>query len=560
MFYLKVKDKQNKFNILFNLIYKFLILIPFSLLITIANLININSQYSSVIEIVNLVSLISLLTLSSIAYLIQFSFSLHLRKLTICEIKNIIANVVLPKKLPKVVYVYTTKNDFMESRLAQNMQQTYKNIEYWISVGGQNDKNIEKIKSFAKRNNINLYIMDRDSTSKADNLNHFLKYSNVQFDYLLIGDADCAFNPNFVDHAIKLFVSPNGKFLGYVSSAVMNYRGNNCFTNSIMHFENEKFLIKELSSNYLPNLSPNLYSSCCLISQKMLAETNNLFPESNLEDWYLEKYANKNMWQGIILPHIITMQSFDKSIYANLNRISRLFTWGIKYQKEQSFKDYRVKYYKNNNKDFFSLFIGFFFILGFFIGTLIIYYLVLQLKNNPQDFLNNPFLLIYISTILINIILIVATKAFYLRKLNKHDGIKRILFFINYAIVLATTLFKEWFLSVFFSKYKMFIRKDAIQQNKKVSLNIITLVITSALLALINWLFFGLNIIDFNNNGFIYLNVLINAILGYIILYAYSFLVLVTIGHIKSNKNYDENNFVYCNNNFILQEDVKCLN
>jgi hypothetical protein len=35
-----------------------------------------------------------------------------------------------PKKNPpKVVYVYTTHNDFMPARLLQNMEQTYKNFE-----------------------------------------------------------------------------------------------------------------------------------------------------------------------------------------------------------------------------------------------------------------------------------------------------------------------------------------------------------------------------------------------------------------------------------------------
>lgn len=41
MFYLKAKDEQNKFNIIFNSVYNFCISSPFSLMITIPNLINI---------------------------------------------------------------------------------------------------------------------------------------------------------------------------------------------------------------------------------------------------------------------------------------------------------------------------------------------------------------------------------------------------------------------------------------------------------------------------------------------------------------------------------------
>ena len=44
--------------------------------------------------------------------------------MTIYEFRNIIKNVKLPKKLPKVVYVYTTYNDFWKERLLQNMEQT----------------------------------------------------------------------------------------------------------------------------------------------------------------------------------------------------------------------------------------------------------------------------------------------------------------------------------------------------------------------------------------------------------------------------------------------------
>ena len=123
------------------------------------------------------------------------------------EFLDIVNNTKLPTKSPKVIYVYTTKNDFMPARLLQNMQQSYKNIEYWISVGGHDDKNIETIKKFAKENNVNLFIMDRPSNNKADNLNSFLKHNKSKFDYLLIGDADVAIDKNFVETSLKLFYS-----------------------------------------------------------------------------------------------------------------------------------------------------------------------------------------------------------------------------------------------------------------------------------------------------------------------------------------------------------------
>ena len=114
------------------------------------------------------------------------------------EVYQIQKEVNLPSKLPKVVYVYTTHNDFWEARMLQNMQQTYQNIEYWISDGSSNKEKIKEIKAFCKKYNVNYHSLKRPSVNKADNLNHFLKYAKVNFDYLLIGDADVIIDKNFV--------------------------------------------------------------------------------------------------------------------------------------------------------------------------------------------------------------------------------------------------------------------------------------------------------------------------------------------------------------------------
>jgi hypothetical protein len=52
-----------------------------------------------------------------------------IRNKYIKETLRIVHQAKIPKKLPKVVYVYTVHNDFMPARLLQNMKQTYKNFE-----------------------------------------------------------------------------------------------------------------------------------------------------------------------------------------------------------------------------------------------------------------------------------------------------------------------------------------------------------------------------------------------------------------------------------------------
>ncbi|WP_406602456.1 glycosyltransferase [Metamycoplasma sualvi] len=114
------------------------------------------------------------------------------------EVNEIQTTTKLPSNLPKVVYVYTTHNDFWEEIMLHNMQQTYQNIEYWISDGSSDKEKIKEIKAFCKKYNVNYHSLKRPSVNKADNLNHFLKYAKVNFDYLLIADFDVIIDKNFV--------------------------------------------------------------------------------------------------------------------------------------------------------------------------------------------------------------------------------------------------------------------------------------------------------------------------------------------------------------------------
>ncbi|MBD5423227.1 MAG: glycosyltransferase family 2 protein [Mycoplasma sp.] len=552
MFDLEVKNKQNKFSTLFNFAYKSLVLVPISLLFFISNVV-FNLQNNLVLrDQINISCVVILITISAIVYIVNFAMSFKWRRLAMLEFLDIANNTKLPKKLPKVIYVYTTKNDFMPARLLQNMQQSYKNIEYWISVGGKNDINIEKIKKFAKENNVNLFVMDRPSNNKADNLNSFLKYNKSKFDYLLIGDADVAFDKNFVETSLKFFYSDKAIRLGYVSSTLMNYRGNNAFTNAILAYENERFIIRDQNSNYYFNFSANLYSSCCLISRKMLEEMNYEFPDSNLEDQYTEKFANKNAWVGIISPLSIAMQSFDKDIWANLNRISRVFTWGIKYQKTQFFNKYSVRYSNTNKKHFQDLFLGFIFIFGFIMTTILVWWFFINYKN----IFTGVFQIVTLSSFIINGLLILISRGILLKHLSENDGIKISILVPFYNIVLMINLFKYWFEALFLSRYKTFLKTEKFNVKNKTIILWIQLFVFLSILISGNCVLFVYKTYNINN-GWIYLIIFFNFVFLFAFLYCLSFLVLIWAGKIRSNYEYSDDNFVYCTNNFILQTRVK---
>ncbi len=548
MFYLETKDKKTKFTTIYTYVYSLFIAIPCFIIGLIVNLIWISDKNINV-NLVNICCITILTTSLSISYIIFFAKNIQYRKMMINEFHDIVRNSKLPKKLPKVVYVYTTYNDFNSSRLLQNMQQTYQNIEYWISVGNPDDPNLSNIKEFAKKNKINLYIKETKSKSKADNLNHFLKCPKVKFDYLLIGDADVAFEKTFVTNSLKLFYSDRALNLGYVSSTLMNYRGNNFFTNAFLHFDNEKYIVNDQIKNFSWNVSPNLYSACCLISKKLLLENNYQFPESNLEDWYLEKFANKNFWVGVVSPLNVAMQSFDKDIWQNLNRISRLYTWGVKYQKEQHFIKYNVKYDRQNNIEFRNLFLGILFIFGFINAGIFL----TNLFINLNQIINNLFSMIFILSIILNLVVLLITRGYFLSKITTTDKFKKMFFQPFYGICLLTCLLYYWVNSLFFSKYKSFDKKIFKIDNKWI---ILTIILASIFIVTFNFLFFWFKLNQYNSN-WLYLCVFVNMILGYILFFGISLSILIICGKISSNKNYDENKFVYCTNEYAILKKVK---
>ena len=169
-----------------------------------------NNISISIIAIVNFAWAVSIGAISFIVIFLRIILKWKVRKMYVYECISIIVNTKLPDKLPKVVYVYTTHDDFMPTRMLQNMQQTYTNIEYWISDGSELAGTKKTIDDFVKKHkNVHLYRMKRPSKNKADNLNSFLANHKSNFDYLMISDADVAIQKDFVDKSLKFFYCNN---------------------------------------------------------------------------------------------------------------------------------------------------------------------------------------------------------------------------------------------------------------------------------------------------------------------------------------------------------------
>jgi hypothetical protein len=133
--------------------------------------------------------------------------------------------------------------------------------------------------------------MHRSSISKSDNLNHFLKYSNAKFDYLLIADADESFDINTVQCNIRFFYSNRFERLAFVTPMNQCYKTSNIYTNVCRCLDNNTMFLRDSMKSVLHKDYSNLYSASSLISGNFLKYIGNKFPDTVLEDYYTENTA-----------------------------------------------------------------------------------------------------------------------------------------------------------------------------------------------------------------------------------------------------------------------------
>ncbi len=547
MFKLKTKDLYEKimywkkcFFILINFIiifYSFLILL--------------------IDRSLNIFNIIIVLSSFLIQFIVNSIINLYiifiLKRKMIYETLSILKNTKLPKKLPKVVYVYTTHNDFWEARLLQSMQQTYKNIEYWISDGSSDQQKSKKIKEFCKKYKVHYHSLNRPSLNKADNLNHFLNHSKVKFDYLLISDSDVAIDRNFVQLSLKLFNYKNQKRLGWVSSNISNYPSNNLWNNSLYNLENIAFSNKFLISNINNKVNSNLYSSTSLISSEMLLDFDFQFPNSCLEDWYLECLAYKKGWIGYINPITISLQSFDKNIFNYCKRIFRVNDWIIKYLKELFFKNIDEEKTQNNNSVINSALMVFMQIIYLFLVPFFISYFV-----NYYDVLihNSTITIMFYSSLTLIILYIIVWFIINIKLLKNNWFLHMIFIFLNWISIFWLRIYRTY-KAFFRSKYADFVPSRGYKNSISSYMNKIIITSSTIFLFLIGFNVLGIFINMWTINwGFLYLFILINFIFGFFLLSCWSFVISYLFSLIKTNKQYDVNSFVYCNNDYINHKKI----
>lgn len=483
-----------------------------------------------------------------------------IRNKYIKETLRIVHQAKIPKKLPKVVYVYTVHNDFMPARLLQNMKQTYKNFEVWISDGSDNTEIIREVNNFAQKHKIRLYRLGgKGSISKSDNLNHFLQYSGAHFDYLMIGDADEIFDKYFVECNIRFFYSDKFEKLAFVSPLNQCYKTQGLYTNIMRNIDNITMFNRDLIKSVQLRDYSNLYSASCLISSKFIQSMNGKFPDSVLEDYYSENIAVMNGWIGIVSGLTVCTQAYDVTIKAHYARVMRILDWIIKLRKHDPFKDYNEKYSRWFMRSFVLIILPLLLMIGFIALTVTIWLIVI----NWTILINDTF---FICTICIGIGFIIISSLIANYDTSKiikfSNGILLFIFTILYSLSFISYMCKHWILTICFNKYsnfltgtqKRFLKNKLSSVFKKILPDILMLLLFGFFLFVFNWLFYEF-LFPLTNLSLVFF-ILGNLILGIFTLSLFSTIVLYMFSLIKINR-YDPNKPIYFKNNYVASTEIK---
>ena len=465
------------------------------------------------------------------------------------ECLEIINMTELPKKLPKVLYIYTTHNDFIEARVLQNMKQSYKNFELWVSDGSTKLEWRNKIKNFCEQNNINLFQLDeKGSKNKADNLNQFLKNYKGDYDYLLIGDSDEVFHPNFVEGALKLFYSEKITDLGFVTPFNIPYRSKGIYPNTSRILESKSFYGRLYKNFNLSNIPP-LAGQSCLISKKYLLECNQFlaFDNGNLEDWYLESSMVENLFFGILLPCFPCYYEPDINVKVNFNRIGRVQSWIIRWWKIRIKKiiwNHTSKYTNWYNSFLIYLFLPIYIFLGIGLLSVLIWVII---NWYSYAFEGNILFWIFVSSLICYFLLYITIDWFYTRYFinNLKDLLIFSLFFIMWIFVAAIKVTQFWFKSLIIGKYPDFNGSGSSRFLKMKMKKInwwIWLIFLSILISVFNSLIF--NLVNWSNIK--WLIIIFNCYFGTFWMGCFSYLALWYINFIPYNKNFNREDWIDC--------------
>ena len=207
-------------------------------------------------------------------------------------------------KIPRVLLLYCTCNDFNEEALRVSMAQKYENFETVILDDSSKNEYLTQIDKFAKETGATLVRRANREGFKAGNLNNYLQ-GKTDYDYFVVLDSDERIPENYITEVLKYYAY--SKEVGVVQAAHKATKGRNLFQNLMG--------LSVKSNGKICQVMKNFYGSNALIGHGMTIsracyEATGGFPKVVAEDISFAIDVKNSGYRVLYAPNIVCEEEF----------------------------------------------------------------------------------------------------------------------------------------------------------------------------------------------------------------------------------------------------------
>ena len=231
-------------------------------------------------------------------------------------------------KMPKVLLLYCTCNDFNADALLHSMGQTYENFQTVILDDSTKEEYLMQVSNFAAQTGATLVRRQNKAGFKAGNLNNYLQ-GRTDYDYFVVLDADERIPQNYIKEVLKYYAYSSE--VGVVQAAHKATEGSNLFQNLMG--------LSVKSNGKICQVMKNFYGSNALIGHGMTIsracyEKTGGFPEVVAEDISFAIDVKNSGYRVLYAPNIICEEEFPHDYLCLKKRQAKWVQGNVEFMKK----------------------------------------------------------------------------------------------------------------------------------------------------------------------------------------------------------------------------------
>ena len=232
------------------------------------------------------------------------------------------------KKLPKVLLLYCTCNDFNPDALLICMAQDYENFQTVILDDSSKEEYLQRIDEFGKKHGASIVRRENRAGFKAGNLNHYLQ-GKTDYDYFVVLDADERIPKNYIKEVLKYYAYSDK--VGVVQAAHKATEGSNLFQNLMG--------LSVKSNGRVCQVMKNFYGSNALIGHGMTVsracyEKTGGFPKVVAEDISFAVDVKNSGYDVLYAPNVVCEEEFPVNYLSLKKRQAKWVQGNVEFMKK----------------------------------------------------------------------------------------------------------------------------------------------------------------------------------------------------------------------------------